>query len=150
MPGAHGGNRAGVPAFTDMRAATILVMSGRMVTAAEGGRGRHVAGARGEALSPSCAAPTVPEPGSAASGHGVSGVIALLRSRQPLAAEGIWRVSLAGEPGGRLVRHRQGGGWQLLQVDDLTDAQLEAYESGMQNPPQPAEPFAPAVPRNAR
>lgn len=60
--------------------------------------------------------------------------------RQPLAADGIWRVTLAGESVGRLVRLDEqeytsgAAGWQLLQLDDVTDAQLEAYEEAMREP----------------
>lgn len=145
-----------------MRAGTILVMRNRVVTAAETGRGKCAAGAEGEPMGACRAAPSgsqtpeagtseasAPEAGARASGHGASGVIAAVRARQPLSADGIWRVSLAGEPGGRLVRRKGEGSWQLLRVDDLTDAQLEAYESGMQQTPHPAAAVS-NIARNAR
>jgi hypothetical protein len=81
-----------------------------------------------------------PALGERAAGYGVSGRIAVVPDRQPLAADGIWRVTLAGESVGRLVRldeqdYSSGvAGWQLLQLDDITDAQLEAYEAVMIEP----------------
>ena len=78
-----------------------------------------------------------PAPGEHARGYGVSGRIAAVPERQPLAADGIWRVTLAGESFGRLVRQdtRDGSsavaGWQLLQLDDIPEAQLDAYEAAM-------------------
>lgn len=84
-----------------------------------------------------------PVPGDRAAGYGMQGLIGALRNRQPLAGDGIWRVSLRGEEGGRLVRRDERGGWRLLQVDDLTDAQLEAYDEAMQPSPTPsAAPLA--------
>lgn len=84
--------------------------------------------------------PRSPDPGDRAVGHGVSGEIVAVPEQQPLAADGIWRVALAGEPFGRLVgRRRNGvGAWRLLQLDDLTDAQLDAYEAARLDPPRPA------------
>lgn len=70
-------------------------------------------------------------------GYGVSGKIASVAETQPLAGEGVWRVILAGESIGRLVRrddqeHEAGAaGWRLLQLDDLTETQLDAYEAAM-------------------
>jgi hypothetical protein len=78
-----------------------------------------------------------PALGERAAGYGVSGRIAVLPNRQPLAVEGIWRVRLAGESVGRLVRLDEqdyssgAAGWQLLQLDDTTAAQLRAYEAAM-------------------
>lgn len=76
-----------------------------------------------------------PAIGDHATGHGVSGTIAAVPDHQPLAEDGIWRVALAGEGFGRLVRCcRQGRGeraWQLLQIDDMSDEQLDAYEASM-------------------
>ena len=80
-----------------------------------------------------------PAPGAPARGYGLNGRVAALRARQPLARDGIWRVSLDGECAGRLVRWSEEGFWQLLQVDDLTDAQMEAYDTAMQcHPRSPA------------
>ena len=76
-----------------------------------------------------------PVPGDRAAGYGLQGRIEALRARQPLAQDGIWRVSLRGECGRRLVRRDGLGFWQLLQIDDLTDAQLEAYDQAMQHHP---------------
>lgn len=69
-----------------------------------------------------------PRPGQPAAGHGVKGRIIAVPEFQPLAADSIWRVVLAGEPFGRLVREA-GAMWHLLQVDELTDAQLEDYDA---------------------
>ncbi len=85
------------------------------------------------------AAATARQPalGERAAGYGVSGRLAVVPDRQPLAADGIWRVTLVGESVGRLVRldeqdYGSGvAGWQLLQLDDITDAQMEAYEAAM-------------------
>ena len=89
-----------------------------------------------------------PGPGDPARGPGLKGKIARLRERQPLAAEGIWRVSLEGEDyAGRLVRRSAEGDWQLLQIDDLTDAQLEAYEKAMQRNTPPTPPSLLPIPR---
>ena len=76
-----------------------------------------------------------PAVGDAAAGHGVSGTIASIPDEQPLAQDSIWRVVLHGETFGRLVRHNEpghsGAAWQLLRIDDLTDAQLDAYDEAM-------------------
>ena len=76
-----------------------------------------------------------PAVGDAAAGHGVSGTIAAIPDQQPLAQDDIWRVTLCGETFGRLVRHGEpgcsGAAWRLLQIDDLTDAQLGAYDEAM-------------------
>jgi hypothetical protein len=81
-----------------------------------------------------------PAVGDAAAGHGVTGTIAVIPDRQPLAQDGIWRVTLRGEGFGRLVRHGGvgycGAAWQLLRIDDLTDAQLDAYDEGMLDAPE--------------
>lgn len=73
--------------------------------------------------------------GDHAAGHGVSGTIIAVPECQPLADDEIWRVVLAGEEVGRLVRRcRQelgGKAWQLLQLDDMSDEQLDAYEASM-------------------
>ncbi|HEX5325599.1 MAG TPA: hypothetical protein VFW75_02925 [Acetobacteraceae bacterium] len=71
-----------------------------------------------------------PKPGQPAAGHGVRGTILAVPAFQPLAADRIWRVVLAGEPFGRLVREA-GAVWHLLQVDELTDAQLDEYDATM-------------------
>lgn len=81
-----------------------------------------------------------PAIGDRAAGYGVSGRIAAVAECQPLAGDGIWRVSLVGEAFGRLIRQDeqayQNGedGWVLLQVDDLSDVQLAAYEAAMVQP----------------
>jgi hypothetical protein len=64
--------------------------------------------------------------------------IAAVPGWQPLERDGIWRVLLHGEVVVRVVRHatRQSGGWrwQLLQMDDMTDEQLDAYEAALSGP----------------
>ena len=88
-----------------------------------------------EVRRPVTAAARQPVSGERAVGYGVSGRIALVPEFQPLAAGGIWRVTLAGESVGRLARRDEQdyssgvAGWQLLQLDDITDAQLETYEA---------------------
>jgi len=80
-----------------------------------------------------------PAVGEQASGYGVSGTIAAVPELQPLGTEGIWRISLEGEHFGRLVRRESqdclGEAWQLLQLDDIADEQLDAYEAAMLDPP---------------
>lgn len=79
-----------------------------------------------------------PIAGDEAAGHGMSRGIAAVPGWQPLEHDGIWRVVLRGEVVVRVVRHatRQGGGWrwQLLQMDDMTDEQLDAYEAALSSP----------------
>lgn len=78
--------------------------------------------------------PMPPGAGEPAMGYGLDGAIATVPDHQPLGEDGIWRVTLKGEPFGRLVRldeQRRRRTWQLLQIDDLTDAQLDAYEAAM-------------------
>ena len=85
--------------------------------------------------------PRRPDPGERVAGHGVSGTIIGVPEPQPLGTAGIWRVSLAGEPFGRLVRRgRQDrlGVWQPLQLNDLTEVQLDAYEAAMLEQPRRA------------
>ena len=75
-----------------------------------------------------------PRIGQRASGHGTSGTIAAVPEAQPLARDGIWRVTLAGETFGRLVHPDVGardGRWRLLRVDDVTDEQFDLYEAAM-------------------
>ena len=75
-----------------------------------------------------------PAIGDEAEGHGVSGIIAEIPNKQPLARDGIWRVMLRGEAFGRLVRYGQqgrGAEWSLLDLDDMTDEQLDAYDAAM-------------------
>jgi hypothetical protein len=87
---------------------------------------------------PATASARQPVLGGRATGYGVSGMIAAVPDQQPLAADGIWRVTLAGETFGRLVcPDEQDGssgpaGWRLLQLDDIADAQLDAFEAAMQ------------------
>ena len=79
-----------------------------------------------------------PVAGDVAAGHGMSCGIAAVPGWQPLERDGIWRVVLHGEVVVRVVRDatRQGGGWQwrLLQMDDMTDEQLDAYEAALSGP----------------
>ena len=78
-----------------------------------------------------------PALGERGASYGVSGRIASVAETQPLAGDGVWRVTLAGESVGRLVRwdgqecETAAPGWRLLQIDDLTESQLEAYETAM-------------------
>jgi hypothetical protein len=89
---------------------------------------------------PAAASARQPALGEHTAGYGVSGRIAAVPDRQPLSEDGIWRVTLAGESVGRLVRRDEQDcgsgvtGWQLLQLDDITDAQLESYEAAMLPP----------------
>ena len=81
-----------------------------------------------------------PLAGDRAEGHGVSGTIMAVPKLQPLEGDGIWRVALYGEHFGRLVRRRgqgqSGAPWELLQIDDMSDAQLDAYDAAMLGVPQ--------------
>lgn len=91
--------------------------------------------------------PVRPGVGEHASGHGVSGTIAAVPDVQPLAREGLWRVTLAGESFGRLIRfdgRACDGGWRLLRMDEVTDEQLDRYEAAMSDTPRAggAEPGA--------
>ena len=70
-----------------------------------------------------------PRSGARAASHGVCGTIVAVPAWQPLADDGVWRVTLAQEPFGRLVGRGQGGAWRLLQLDDLTDEQIAALET---------------------
>jgi hypothetical protein len=72
----------------------------------------------------------VPSPGERACGHGVDGVVATVPASQPLAADGVWRVTLVGETCGRLVSATPDGGWHLLHLGELSEAQLDALEAG--------------------
>lgn len=84
-------------------------------------------------------APSVRRPaaGERAAGYGVSGRIAVVQAKQPLAADGIWRIVLAGQSVGCLVRRDEQDDnagqarWQLLQIDDMTEAQLDAFDAAM-------------------
>lgn len=81
--------------------------------------------------------PSMPVVDDEAVGHGMSGRIAAVPDLQPLERDEIWRVVLHGEVVIRIVRHamRQGSAWrwQLLQMDDMTDEQLDAYEAALSN-----------------
>jgi hypothetical protein len=68
-------------------------------------------------------------PGDAAFGHGVHGIVATVAACQPLAADGIWRVALVDESFGRLVGASPEGDWYLLELGELTEAQLDALEA---------------------
>ncbi len=75
-----------------------------------------------------------PAVGDHAEGHGVGGMVAAVPDLQPLAHDGIWRVTLAGEGFGRLVRYdekREDRTLQLLQIDELSDEQLDTYDAFM-------------------
>lgn len=78
--------------------------------------------------------PRRPDPGERAVGYGVTGTVIAVADQQPLAADNVWRVTLAEEACGRLVGRGHGGAWRLLQLDDLTDAQLDAYDAIWLNP----------------
>lgn len=85
--------------------------------------------------------PARPAIGQRASGYGMSGTIAAVPRAQPLARDGIWRITLAGETFGRLVRLDAGardGGWRLLRIDDVTDEQFDLYEAAMSDAAQAA------------
>ncbi len=78
--------------------------------------------------------PRCPDPGDRAAGYGMDGTIVTVHSVQPLSNDRIWRVTLAGEACGRLVRseqRRRSGWWSLLQIDDLTDAQLALLDAAL-------------------
>lgn len=83
---------------------------------------------------------TGPVIGDDAAGYGMRGKVAAVPVRQPLAHEGIWRVTLEGEAFGRIIRcpvHPEPTlWWRLLRMDDMTDAQLDIYEAAMSEPPQ--------------
>ena len=79
--------------------------------------------------SPAPFRPLAPSPGEWASGHGVDGVVADVHAVQPLAEAGVWRVTLAGEPFGRLVSPAPGGGWRLMNLDELSDTELDTLEA---------------------
>jgi hypothetical protein len=72
-----------------------------------------------------------PRLGERSSGYSVFGTLAAVAEQQPLSAENVWRVVLAGEVVGRLVKRAQDGALQLLQLAELTDAQLDTYEAVM-------------------
>lgn len=76
-----------------------------------------------------------PVAGDAAAGYGVAGEIAAVPDWQPLAHEGIWRVALHGEAVVRIVRCSTQPDstphWALLQMDDMTDEQLDTYEEAL-------------------
>lgn len=84
-----------------------------------------------------------PVVGDTAAGHDMSCRIAAVPGWQPLERDGIWRVVLHGEVVVRIVRHvtRQGSGWcwQLLQMDDMTDEQLDVYEAALADPDADAQ-----------
>ena len=72
-----------------------------------------------------------PRLGERSSGHSVIGTLAAIAEQQPLSAENVWRVVLVGEAVGRLVSRARDGALQLLQLTELTDAQLDTYEAAM-------------------
>lgn len=75
-----------------------------------------------------------PRAGDRAAGHDVDGVVDAVAVRQPLAADGVWRVTLAGETFGRLVCPSRDGGWHLLQLDELSDEQLDRLDEATSEP----------------
>ena len=82
-----------------------------------------------------------PAVGDLAAGHGARGAVVAIPDNQPLAADDIWRVTLEGETVGRLVRLRPdavcGAAWHLLQIDEMTDAQLDAFDAAMSQESDP-------------
>jgi hypothetical protein len=75
-----------------------------------------------------------PVRGEPASGHGLAGTVADVPRHQPLADEGVWRVTLVGEAFGRLARRAPEGHWHLLELDELTEAQLDALDAATGTP----------------
>jgi len=79
-----------------------------------------------------------PVVGDEAAGHGMSRRIATVPDWQPLGHDEIWRVVLHGEVVVRVVRHSSLPGiaahWQLLQMDDMSDEQLDIYEAALSDP----------------
>jgi len=79
-----------------------------------------------------------PVAGDEATGYGVSRSIAAVPDWQPLGHDEIWRVILHGEVVVRVVRHSSLPGvaahWQLLQIDDMTDEQLDIYDAALSDP----------------
>jgi len=76
-----------------------------------------------------------PVAGDEAAGYGMRRRIAAVPDCQPLGHDGIWRVALHGEVVVRVVRCSAlpgtGSHWQLLQMDDMTDEQLDIYEAAL-------------------
>ena len=97
--------------------------------------GTNHAGRSGASLDAAVGAALRPAIGDRATGYGARGTVIAVPDCQPLAADGIWRVTLAGEEFGRLVRRggreHDGETWQLLQLDDVSDEQLDTYEASM-------------------
>lgn len=97
----------------------------------------EVAAARRVLFAHDIGRPMTPVVDDEAVGHGMSGRIAAVPDLQPLERNEIWRVILHGEVVIRVVRHatRQGRAWrwQLLQMDEMTDEQLDAYEAALSN-----------------
>ena len=86
---------------------------------------------------------SMPVAGDRAAGRGMNCNIAAVPGWQPLERDGIWRVVLHGEVVVRVIRHatRRGSDWcwQLLQMDDMTDEQLDAYEAALSDPDADAQ-----------
>jgi hypothetical protein len=76
-----------------------------------------------------------PAPGDHAAGHGLEGIVESVPDVQPLAHDHVWRVTLVGEECGRLVTATPQGAWHLLQLDELTDAQLDVLEAATERAP---------------
>ena len=78
-----------------------------------------------------------PAVGDEAAGYGVKGKIDAVPDLQPLGHDGIWRVTVCGETLIRVVRQSipQGDAlsWKLLQMDDMSDEQLDLYEVALSN-----------------
>ena len=68
----------------------------------------------------------------------MSAAIVAVPERQPLRPDDIWRVVLSGEPFGRLVKRAQDGAWHLLQLEELSDAQVEIFEVTVLDVPRQA------------
>ncbi len=86
-------------------------------------------------FAPGDSSPLRPVAGDEAAGHGMKRRIAAVPDGQPLGHDGIWRVVLHGEVVVRVVRCSAlpgtGSDWQLLQMDDMTDEQLDIYEAAL-------------------
>ncbi len=97
----------------------------------------EVASVRRVLFTPHTDRPSGPVVGDEAVGYGMSSRIAAVPDLQPLERDGVWRVVLHGEVVIRVVRQatRQDSAWrwQLLQMDDMTDVQLDAYEAALSN-----------------
>lgn len=89
-------------------------------------------------FAPDASSPLKPVTGDKAAGYGVRRKIAAVPDWQPLGHDGIWRVVLHGEVVVRIVRCSALPGsvphWKLLQMDDMTEEQLDTYEAASSSP----------------